>query len=301
MKAWHNGEFVDWEKTNVSLLSHSFSRGSALFEVVDLLNTELGPTLIGLEEHVDRLYNSARLSMMDIPLSRDQLIGHIIATVKENQVKRGCIKFFVYYSDIELKVTPGNTDLAITIFAIDFEKKGIQQSDLSVPVDAKVSPFRKLHPETIPTQAKVTGAYLNPYLAKMEAIRDGYQEVILLDTMGYVSEGSTSNLFLVFEDRVVTPSLRSVLPGITRRAVIETFRSIDVQVIERDVLPRELQVCTEGFYTSSIVKIQPIRSIDRRPVGTACPGKITQALIDQMAQMFNGKLDLLRKWLTPVT
>lgn len=298
MKAWHNGEFVDWEQTNIPLLSHSFSRGSALFEVVDLLHTSKGPAVFGLREHVDRLYNSAKLSMMDLPLSPDDLVKHVIETVRENNVKRGSIKFYAYYAGIELKVTPADPTVSITIFVVDFDKEGVEQSELSKPVNVMTSTFRKLHPETIPTAAKVTGAYLNPFLAKMDAIKNGYDDVVLLDTMGYVSEGSTSNLFLIYGEEVVTPSLRSVLPGITRKAMIETFESINVNVCERDVLPEELEDCNEAFFTSSIAKVQPIRSIDKRILCEACPGRKTQQLVDQTVDLFDANLESMMGWLT---
>ncbi len=300
MKAWHNGEFVDWEQTNVPLLSHSFSRGSALFEVVDLLNTSKGPAIFGLKEHVARLYNSARLSMMDIPLPPEELIAYVIDTVRENKVKRGIIKFFAYYAGIELEVTPTSPTVSLTIFVVDSDKQGVPQSKHSKPVKVKQSRFRKLHPETIPLHAKVSGTYISPFLAKMDAIKSGFDDVILLDTMGYVAEGSTSNLFLVFESEVVTPTLRSVLPGITRKAFLETFDSLGIPVVERDVLAKELENCTEAFFTSSIAKIQPIQSIDGRKLGEVCPGKMTQKLVDQASILFDGNLASMDHWLTTI-
>lgn len=298
MKAWQDGKFVDWAETNISLLSHSFSRGASLFEVVDLLNTSKGPAIFGLKEHTERFFNSAKLALMELPTTVDELVQKVIETVRENNVKRGCIKYYATYPEIELKVTPSNPRVSITIFVVDFDKENIAQSALSKPASVMLSPVRKLHPETVPTHAKVTGAYLNPYLAKMNAIKQGFDDVIVLDTMGYVAEGSTTNLFLIFGEEIVTPTLRSVLPGITRRAVLETFSTVGMPATERDVLPAELNECTEAFFTSSIAKVQPISAIDKRQLGPECPGKVTQKLLNATSDLFDAKLDKMMPWLT---
>ncbi len=300
MKVWHNGEFVSEKQTHVSLLSHSFSRGSALFEVVDLINTGKGTMVVGLDEHIERFFNSASLSYMELPVSRDELKNAVLTTVRENGVKRGAVKFFAYYAGIEMKVTPSEPVVSVTIFATDHDDLGIQQSDLSKPVAVKISGYRKTHPESFPVHVKATGAYLNPYIAKMDAIEKGFDEVILLDTMGYVAEGSTCNLFLIMEDEVVTPMLRSVLPGITRMAVMDAVGLTNLKLSLRDIPAIELEQCQEAFFTSSLVKIQPIESIDGRKLGDSCPGKKTSAIMDQLSEVFEGKAVSLQKWLTAV-
>lgn len=300
MKAWHNGRFVDWEETNVSLLSHGFSRGSSLFEVADILKSERGTAVFGLQEHIDRLYNSAKLSFMEIPLSAQELKQQILETIKFNNVKQGILKFFAYYPDIEMKVTPRNPSVALTIFALDADQMGINKEILSTPVTAHISKFRKTHPESIPIHAKICGNYVNPYIAKMEALKKGYDEVIMIDTMGFVAEGSTANLFLIADGKAVTAGLRSVLSGITRKAVIEVLASIGVEVEERDITTDELMQCDEAFFTSSIVKVQPVLSIDGTRIGSSCPGEVTESLQKTMNSVYSGTLKTLEHWLTYV-
>jgi branched-chain amino acid aminotransferase len=300
MKAWHNGEFVNPEQTNVPLLSHSFSRGSALFEVIDVLNTSKGTMLVGLDEHIERFFNSAGYTLMELPFTREDLREAVLKTVRENGVKRGAVKFFAYYAGVELKVTPSDPRVSLTIFAIDLDEQGVQQETLSKPVDVVVSGFRKIHPETIPIHAKVTGNYLNPYLAKVDAAKRGFGDVILLYTMGYVAEGSTCNLFLVLGDEVVTPPLRSALPGITRMALMETIKLVDLNLVERDILAGELGACSEAFFTSSLIKLQPIKSINGRQLGDACPGKLSSIIMKQLSVAFEGDVPSMKSWLTPV-
>lgn len=300
MKAWHNGEFVEWEETKVHLLSHGFSRGSALFEVLDVLSNDKGTAAFGLKEHVERLFNSARLSFMDLTITPDELINHVKESIRINNVKKGMVKFFAYYSDIELKITPASPKVSLTIFAVDYDQQKVDSKKLSEPVRVKLSSFRKNHPESVPAHAKVTGNYLNPYIAKMEALKEGYEDVIFLDTMGFVAEGTTSNLFLVKGGQIFTPALRAVLPGITRAAIMDILASKGATVKEIDLLPKDLWECSEAFFTSSIVKVQPIRSCNGKDFGDRCPGPVTENAINWLAEVYRGESESLERWLTYV-
>ncbi len=298
MKAWINGEMTGWETATVPLLSHSFSRGSAIFEVVDIVNTEAGPALFGLPEHVDRFFNSAALTYMELPIAKKELTEAVLATAKENGVKNGAAKFFAYYPLIEFSVLPTNPKIDVAIFCLDYDLFGVKQEILSSPVKVGISALKKFHPQTVPIHAKVVGNYVNAYLAKMEVKKRGFDDVIMLDTDGFVAEGATSNVFFVAGNQVTTPTLRSALPGITRHALIEIIRDMGHEMIEGDIQPEKLYTFDEAFYSGSIVKVQPIVSIDGKTLCASCPGPITCAIKERMKDAMGGKIEKYRKWLT---
>lgn len=298
MKAWLNGEMVGWDKTTVPLLSHSFSRGSAIFEVVDIVNTVKGPALFGLDEHIERFFNSAALTFMELPLARETLKAAVVTTAKENSVKNGAAKFFAYYPLIEFAVTPSNPQVDVAIFCVDYDLFGVKQEVLSAPARAGISSFRKIHGGTVPVHAKVVGNYVNAFLAKMEVKKKGYDDVIMLDTAGFVAEGATSNIFFVSDKTVKTPTLTSALPGVTRRALIELIRDMGYVMAETDIRPEDLYEFDEAFYSGSIVKVQPIASIDGKDLKRPCPGPVTCAVKVRMNEAMRGEIEQYTKWLT---
>ena len=297
MKAWINGEFKGWDEANVSLLSHSFGRGSAIFEVVDIVDTDSGPALFGLNEHIDRFYNSADLTFMDIPISKDKLKEAVIKTARENGVREGAAKFFAYYPIIEFSVLPTNPHVDIAVFCVDYDLFNVKQEELSAPVTVGISSFRKVHPDTVPVHAKVCGNYVNPFLAKMEAKKRGFDDVIMHDTRGFVAEGATSNIFFAKGNRVKTPPLINALPGITRRAVIEIVKDLGYGFEETDIREDELSEFDEGFYSGSVVKIQPILSIEGKAL-EICPGPVTTAVKEKLDDVMKDRDKRYRGWLT---
>jgi branched-chain amino acid aminotransferase len=298
MKAWINGKMEEWDKATVPILSHSFSRGSAIFDVVDIASTAKGPALFGLSEHIDRFFNSAALTFMELPLTREELSAAVIGTAKENGVKNGAAKFFAYYPLIEFAVTPSNPKVDVAIFCLDYDLLGVNQEVLSAPARVGISSFRKIHGGTVPVHAKVAGNYVNAFLAKMEVKKKGYDNVIMLDTAGFVAEGATSNVFFVKDKKVKTPTLTSALPGVTRHALIELIRDMGYPMSETDIRPEELLEFDEAFYSGSVVKVQPIASIDGKDLTKPCPGAITCAVKEQMIKAMRGEIEKYTKWLT---
>ena len=298
MKAWLNGQLVGLGKTNVSPLSHSFSRGSAIFEVVDITNTDRGPALFGLQEHIDRFYNSADFTFMDVPIDKDELFKAVVKTAKENKVSTGAAKFFAYYSQIEFSILPSNPKVDIAIFTVNYDLFDVKQEELSAPVAVGISSFVKIHPSVVPVHAKATGNYLNPFLSKMEMKKKGYDDVIMLDANGFVAEGATSNIFFVKGDKLFTPTTANVLPGITRASVLEIIGDLGFKVEERNIKPKEFPGVDEAFYTGSVVNVQPISAIDGAEIGNACPGPVTVAIADKMKEIYAGRVEKYNKWLT---
>jgi branched-chain amino acid aminotransferase len=300
MKAWRNGEFLDWQEVKVPVLSHGFGRGSAIFEVVDIVATEKGPAFLGLLEHVDRFINSATYMFIKLPMNREEIIRACIETAKENRVVSGIAKFFAYYSAVELDVVAHDKAVDVAVFCMDFGKPEPGASVMSQPVSTCISSYRKIHPESVPVHAKATGNYVGGYLAKTAAKEQGYDDVILLDTMGFVAEGATANLFIVKKDQVFTPGLRSVLPGINRMIVMDMLKDMGRSVRVTDIKPAELFECDEVFYTASVVKLIPISHIDNVPVGNSCPGPVTLEIDHRLRQAFRGGNEKFLRWLTHI-
>ena len=300
VKAWLNGEFVDWNRTDVPLLSHSFSRGSAVFEVIDIPATKDGPAFFGAQGHVDRFFNSAQLIDMDLPLWPAELTGALVAAARENRGQEGACKFFAYYGDIELRPVPASPRVDMAIFCFDHSAFNVKQSALSAPVTVGIATRRKLHPDTVPVHAKVTGNYVNPFLAKVEVMKRGYEDVVMLDTRGYVAEGATANTFFVKDGTVLTPRLDNALPGITRTVVLEMLADMSVGIEEKDILPEEITRCDEAFFTGSLIRIKPIRSVEGHGMAAGCPGPVTAQLMALMADVYRGENEKFARWLTPI-
>ncbi len=298
MKAWINGELVGWDKANVSLLSHSFGRGSAIFEVFDIVAAEKGSAFFCIEQHIDRLFRSAELVYMDLPLTREEFIDACIKTARENDIKRGGTKLFCYYPGLEFTAYPQNPQVDVAIFCVDFGALGIRQEALSAPANVGISSYRKYHPETVPIHAKICGNYVNPYLALMEMKKKGYDDILTVDVNGYVAEGATSSAFFVKDGKLKTAKLDNVLFGITRMALIEVAKDMGIPVEETDIRPDELQDMDEAFYSVSLIHIQPMKSIDGNPIGDSCPGPLTEKLISAMEEVYTGRNRKFEKWLT---
>jgi branched-chain amino acid aminotransferase len=298
VKAWINGQFVDWEKATVPILSHSFGRGSAIFEVLDIVPTGRGPAFFGLKEHMERLYRSAELVYMELPLSQGDLTAAVAVAARENAVRNGLCKIFAYYPAPELTIMPLDPRVDVAVFCADFDSLKFDREALSAPVAAGISPYRKLDPAAVPVHAKSAANYMNAFLAKLEASRRGFGEVLLLDTAGCIAEGATSNIFFVKKGTVVTPTLRNILAGVTRRAVMEACRSTGIPVEERDVRPEEIPGFDEAFYSGSVTVIEPVKSIEDMVFAGPCPGPVTVRVKNEMIRIRSGGAPEFSHWLT---
>jgi branched-chain amino acid aminotransferase len=295
--AWMDGKLIDWRDAQVPLLSHSFGRASAIFEVMAIVRSQEGPALFCLDEHMDRFFSSADRTYMALPFSKDELKDAIIQVARANKVKSGMTKFFAYYPGIELG-TGAPDEVSVAVFCLDFRTLGIAEESFSNPVTVGISQFRKLHPQTAAVHAKVVGNYVNGFLAKTEVHRKNFDEALMLDTNGYVAEGPTSNIFLVKGNCVETPTKENVLPGITRKVVINVLKDMGHQVKETHILPQDLLEYQEAFFSGTLRQVQPIKKIENHEL--TCPGPITQALITQMHKVFSGVVESYRELLTMI-
>lgn len=285
--AWLDGAFVDWTGVGVSPLSQSFSRASAVFDVMAVVPAKKGPALICLKEHVDRFFASAERTYMSIPFTREEIMGAIVATARANSVHHGIAKFYAYYTDPDLGTKPPEK-VSTAIFCLDYRTLGSDPDGFSAPVSAGISTYRKLHPQTAAVHAKVVGNYVNGYLARTEVRRKGFDEALMLDTNGFVAEAPTSNIFLVRKGCIETPTKENVLPGITRKVVIDVLKEMGHVVKETHILPQDLCEYEEAFFSGTLRQVQPIRLIEGCTL--SCPGAITSALMARMQEVHSGSL-----------
>ncbi|HNR25884.1 MAG TPA: branched-chain-amino-acid transaminase [Methanobacteriaceae archaeon] len=297
-KIWFNGKFVDWKEANIHVLSHVVHYGSSVFEGIRCYNTKQGPAIFRLKEHVDRLYNSARIYRMDIPYSQEEFLKAIVDTVQINRLKACYIRPVVFRGYGELGVYPLNCPV-ISVIAAWAWGKYLGEEALELGVDVGVSSWRRMAPDTMPNLAKAGSNYMNSQLAKMESLFNGYHEAIMLDYSGMVSEGSGENIFLVKEGILYTPPVSSsLLNGITRDSIITLAQDMDLDVVEQQI-PREmLYLADELFLTGTAAEVTPIRSVDQIIIGEGLRGEVTQKLQDSFFKILEGKVEDRYGWLT---
>ena len=297
-KIWFNGKIVDWKDANLHVLSHVVHYGSSVFEGIRCYNTVKGPAIFRLREHIQRLKNSAKIYRMDIPYSVDDICTAVIDTVKINNLKKCYIRPIAFRGYGELGVYPMNCPVE-TVIAVWPWGKYLGEEAIEEGVDVGVSSWRRMAPDTMPNMAKAGSNYMNSQLAKMESITNGYDEGIMLDYQGMVSEGSGENIFVVLDGVLYTPPISSsLLSGLTRDAVITLAEEIGFEVREEQI-PREmLYISDEVFLTGTAAEVTPVRSVDKIVVGRGCRGEITKKIQQAFFKVVNGKDDNKNGWLT---
>jgi len=294
-----DGSFVNWADANVHILTHSLHYGLAAFEGIRCYKGKSGSAIFRLQEHVDRLFESAHIGMMTIPYDKKQVTEAIIETVRVNKLDACYIRPLVYIGYGAMGVYPGNNPIKLAIAAW---KWGTYLGDdaLANGIRARVSSFTRHHVNVSMTRGKISGYYVNSILAKQEAKADGYDEAILLDTEGYVSEGTGENIFLVRKGRIKTTPLTSILQGITRDSVIDLAREQGAAVTEERFTRDEMYIADEVFVTGTAAELTPVREIDNRRIGTGKPGPITLALQKRFFSIVRGEDATHESWLTRV-
>ncbi len=298
-KIWMDGKFVDWDNAQVHILTHSLHYGLGVFEGIRCYDTQKGPAIFRLKEHVERLFGSAHIFLMDVPYSEEDICEAIIRTVSINKVRECYIRPLVYigYGAMGLypKDNPVRVSIAVWPWGAYLGEEGINNG-----IRIKVSSFIRGHVNSNMSRGKVCGYYVNSQLAKKEAIACGYDEALLLDTEGYVSEGSGENVFIVRKGILKTTPLTSILQGITRDSVIEIARNEGIQVVEERFTRDELYIAEEAFLTGTAAEVTPVREVDGRKIGNGTPGKITKRLQSLFFDAVKGKSRNYASWLTYV-
>jgi branched-chain amino acid aminotransferase len=299
-KIWMNGEFVAWDDAKVHVLSHVLHYGSSVFEGIRAYHTKTGPAIFRLGEHIERLFQSAKIYRMKPTFSAEQIERACIDTVSVNGLKECYIRPLVYRGYAHVGVNPIGTPIDTMIAAYPWGKY-LGEDALTKGVAVKIGTWARMAPNTLPAMAKAGGNYLNSQLLKLEAVEDGYAEAIALDTQGYVSEGSGENLFAVVKGEILTPPVSSsILAGITRSSVMRLAKDMGYTIRET-VMPRELlYIADELFFTGTAVEVTPVTSVDRVTVGSGERGPVTKAIQEAFFGMLKGELPDRYGWLTAV-
>lgn len=297
MKVWMDGEFVALKDAKINVLAHVVHYGSSVFEGIRCYETENGPAVFRLEEHMQRLIDSAKIYKMDVPYTRDELVQAVIDTIKANNLKSCYIRPITYRGFGELGVNPLGCPIETTIAVWEWGSY-IGEEEMENGANIGVSTWRKPAPNTFPAMAKAGANYMNSQLANLEAGEHGYDEAILLDYQGNVAEGSGENLFIVEGNEIVTPSLDSVLRGITRDTIITIAKDLGYEVKEEIIARERLYLADEVFFTGTAAEVTPIRAIDNRQIGIGKRGPITKEIQDAYFELVNGKAENDHGWLT---
>ena len=298
---WHNGKLVPWADANVHVLTHGLHYGTSMFEGIRVYDTQAGPMVFRLTDHIRRLSDSARIYSIDLPFSEADIVAACKETVAANGLTSAYIRPIAFTGYGSIGVVPATDtpiDLVIAAFAWGaYLGDGARQQG----VDVCVSSWNRLAPNTAPTGAKAGGNYLSSYLISREAKSRGYAEGIGLDVDGRLSEGAGENLFLVKDGKLMTPpASSSILQGITRDSIIKLAKREGIEVIEQ-TLPREmLYLCDEAFFTGTAAEVTPIRSVDDKPTRANGPGPITRLIQDRFFGLFDGTSADDWGWLEPV-
>lgn len=293
-KIWMNGKFVDWHDAKIHVLTHALHYGSGVFEGIRAYNTEEGPAVFRLTDHIRRLRRSAKIYFMDIPYSDEELVAATKELINLNKLDGCYIRPIVYRGYGEMGLNPLNADIDVTIacwpWGAYLGEEGIKHG-----IRAKVSSYRRIDVNVLPPAAKASGNYINSILAKVEVIHCGYDEAVLLNTHGFVTDGSGENLFMVRDGVIYTPPTSDgALEGITRDSVIDIANDLGYTVIEDHLVRSDLYLADEAFYTGTAAEVVPIREVDERVIGD--PGPITKAIQKVFFAAIKGEAEKYKHW-----
>jgi branched-chain amino acid aminotransferase len=297
-KIWMDGELVDWDDAKIHILTHTLHYGSGVFEGIRAYPTSRGAAVFRLTDHITRLFNSAKVFLIDIPFTPAQLVDAVKDTIRVNGLDQCYIRPIVYlgYGEMGLNPLPCpvNVSIAVWPWGTYLGDEGIRNG-----VRVKISSWQRHDPNAMPPAAKGTGMYVNSSMAKVEALKAGYDEAILLSPQGFVSECTGENLFIVRGGRLITPPTSAgALEGITQDSVMTIARDLGYETEVAHLLRSDLYTCEEAFLTGTAAEVVPIRSIDDRVVGE--PGPITRAVQQTYFATVRGEIDQYKDWVEHV-
>jgi len=296
---WFNGKLVDWRDANIHVLTHSLHYGMAVFEGVRAYQTDQGPAIFRLDEHTKRWFNSAKIFQMEMPYSQQELIAAQLEVVKANKLESCYLRPLAWIGSEKLGISPKGNQILVSIAAWQWGAY-LGEDGLNKGIRVKTSSFSRHHVNVSLVRAKASGYYINSILANQEVTAHGYDEALLLDTDGYVSEGSGENVFIVRDGVLYTPDLASCLAGITRDAIIKIAQDLNIEVREKRITRDEMYCADEAFFTGTAAEVTPIRELDDRIIGNGGRGPLTEKIQNVFFDIVKGKNDKYRSWLTYV-
>jgi len=299
-KIWMDGKLVNWNDATVHVLTHALHYGSGVFEGIRAYKTEQGTAVFRLKDHVDRLFNSAKILRMDIPYTKEEITKAIKDTIKVNKLDSCYIRPLVYRGFKKLGLNPFTCPVKVMIAAWEWGAY-LGEEALANGIKAIISSWQRSHINSTSAKAKICGNYINSIFANMEAVESGVEEAILLDSNGYVAEGPGENIFWVKDGIVFTPPLTSVLEGITRKTVIKIASDMNFKIKEEFIARDVLYLADEAFFAGSAAELTPIREIDHYSIGSGSRGPISKQLQEKLFDVFKGKEKQYNDWLDFVT
>ena len=299
-KIWMDGELVEWREAKIHVLSHTLHYGCGAFEGVRAYDTANGTAIFRLQEHTERLFNSAKILRMKIPFTQEQVNEAQRTVVRANQLKSGYVRPLTWIGSQKLGVSPKGNQIHLMVAAWtwgaylgdDGMKRGIR---------VKTSSYTRHHVNITMTQAKAVSNYTNSILANMEALDDGYDEALLLDASGFVSEGAGENLFIIKGGVIYTPDLSAgALNGITRNTVFHIAKDLGLEIVQKRITRAEVYIADEAFFTGTAAEVTPIRELDRIEIGAGSRGPLTEKIQTAFFDIVNGRNAKYAHWLTAV-
>ncbi|HEB60150.1 MAG TPA: branched-chain amino acid transaminase [Gammaproteobacteria bacterium] len=296
---WFDGEMVPWREAQVHVLTHTLHYGMGVFEGLRAYRTEKGTAIFRLEAHTDRLFRSAHIMGMKIPFDKATINAAHLAAVRDNKLETAYIRPMCFYGAEGMGLRADNLRVHVIVAAWDWGAY-LGDDGLEKGIRIKTSSFTRHHVNISMCKAKANGHYINSMLALQEALRDGYDEALLLDVDGFVAEGSGENLFVIRDGVIYTPELTSALEGITRDTIFHLARELGYEVREKRITRDEVYVADEAFFTGSAAEVTPIRELDGRQIGNGARGPITEQLQTRYFDLVHGRLDGHDDWLALV-
>jgi len=303
-KIWMDGQMVEWRDAKIHVLTHTLHYGCGVFEGVRAYNAVGGTAIFRLEEHTERLFNSAKIMRMKIPFSMNEVLEAQKAVVRENQLEGGYIRPLSWIGDKKLGVSPKGNTIHLMVAAWPWGAY-LGEEGMKRGIRVKTSSFTRHHVNITMTQAKAVSNYSNSILANLEVTDEGYDEALMLDCSGFVAEGPGENIFVIKDGVVYTPDLSSgALNGITRNTVFQIAKDLGLEVIQKRITRDEVYICDEAFFTGTAAEVTPIRELDRIELGKAdyvgSRGPITEKIQSAYFDIVNGRNPKYAHWLSKV-
>ena len=299
-KIWMDGQLVEWRDAKIHVLTHTLHYGCGAFEGVRAYKTEQGPAIFRLQDHTDRLFNSAKILRMQIPFTKEQVNQAQLDVIKANNLESGYIRPLVWLGSEKMGVSPKGAKVHLMVAAWPWGAY-LGEDGLKRGIRVKTSSYTRHHVNITMTQAKAVSNYSNSILANMEALDDGYDEALLLDSSGFVSEGAGENVFVIKDGVVYTPDLSAgALNGITRNTVLHICKDLGIELVQKRITRDEVYIADEAFFTGTAAEVTPIRELDRVQIGAGSRGPITEKIQSAFFDIVNGRNPKYAHWLTKV-
>ncbi|MFB1011057.1 MAG: branched-chain amino acid transaminase [Thiopseudomonas sp.] len=296
---WYDGEMVEWRNATTHVLTHSLHYGMGVFEGVRAYETPQGTAIFRLEEHTNRLFESAHIMNMQIPFSKEEINAATIAAVRDNNLKSAYIRPLAFYGSEGMGIRADNLRVHVIVAAWHWGAY-MGEEALKQGIRIRTSSFTRHHVNITMTRAKCSAAYVNSMLALQEAVSAGADEALLLDPEGYVAEGSGENIFIIKNGVIYTPEVTACLNGITRNTILTLAREQNIPIVEKRITRDEVYIADEAFFTGTAAEVTPIREVDGRKIGCGSRGPISEKLQKAYFDLVSGKTDAHSEWRTLV-